>query len=120
MTPDAYTPAAMKNPIPLLRIVGMLEAVSFVLLVFVAMPLKYFWQQPLAVRYTGMAHGVLFVLFILALVRVVAVAKWPGSRAVLVLIAALLPFGPFVIDRRMKQWEAEFSAAGPLTGPPAR
>jgi integral membrane protein len=102
----------MKNPIPLLRVVGLLEAISFVLLVFVAMPLKYVWQQPLAVRYLGMAHGVLFVLFVLVLVRVMMVAKWPGSRGMLVLVASVLPFGPFVIDRRMKQWEAEFAARG--------
>ena len=108
------------TPLRMLRTIAALEGLSYVLLVFVAMPLKYVWQQPLAVRYTGMAHGVLFVLFIVVLVRVMAVAKWPGSRAVLVFIAALLPFGPFVIDRRMKQWEAEFAAGGPITEPPAR
>jgi integral membrane protein len=99
----------MKNPVRLLRVIGLLEAGSFILLVFVAMPLKYFWEQKWAVRYAGLAHGVLFVGLVLALVRVVAVAKWPGSRAALVFIAALLPFGPFVIDGRMKQWGAEFA-----------
>ena len=111
----------MKNPIPLLRVIGLFEAVSFLLLVFVAMPLKYFWHQPLAVRYAGLAHGVLFIGLVLALLRAASVAKWHGSRAVLVFVAALLPFGPFVIDRRMKQWEAEFAAGVPATTePPAQ
>jgi integral membrane protein len=106
----------MKNPIPALRLVGLLEAVSFILLVFIAMPLKYVWRQPLAVRYAGLAHGILFVLFVVLLIRVTLVAKWPAVRALLVFIAALLPFGPFVIDRRMKQWDAEF-VANPPPGP---
>jgi len=76
------------NPIPLLRRVGQIEAVSFLLLIGVAMPLKYLAGQPLAVKIVGWAHGVLFVIF--------------GC--------ALLPFGPFVVDRRMREWEGEFEA----------
>lgn len=98
------------NPIPLLRRVGLIEAVSFLLLLGVAMPLKYIFHQPLAVKVVGWMHGVLFVMFCFALLRVWMTARWPFGRVVMVFIAALLPFGPFVVDRRMREWEGEFDA----------
>ena len=87
--------------------VGLTEAVSYMLLVAVAMPLKYIWGQPQAVRVVGMIHGILFILFCIALVRATISAKWPLSRSALLFVAALLPFGPFLLDGRMKQWEKE-------------
>lgn len=95
----------MTDPVPLLRRLGLVEGISFLVLMFIAMPLKYMAGQPLAVVITGWIHGVLFTLFCLALLRVKLVAKWPVKRCALVFIAALLPFGPFVIDRRMTEWE---------------
>ena len=99
----------MKNSVSFLRSVGLLEAVSYLLLLFIAMPLKYAWDMPLAVRIVGSAHGALFVLFCIALWRVLMTASWPFSRAVLVFIASLLPFVPFFIDRRMRTWAAEIN-----------
>ena len=100
------------NPIPLLRAAGLTEGVSFLLLLGVAMPLKYFAGIPQAVTVVGWAHGVLFVAFCAALLLTTVVAKWPLSRAAAVFVAALLPFGPFVVDRRMKQWDEEFRRRG--------
>ncbi len=97
------------NPISFLRQVALVEAVSFLVLLGVAMPLKYFAGFPLAVKIVGWIHGLLFVIFGLALLRVWITARWPFGRVVMVFIAALLPFGPFVVDRRMRAWEAEFS-----------
>ncbi len=96
------------NPIPLLRIAGLVEAVSYMVLVGVAMPLKYLAGLPGAVRAVGWVHGVLFVAFCGALLLTVAVARWPLGRAALVFAAALVPFGPFVVDSRMRRWDAEF------------
>jgi integral membrane protein len=95
----------MRNPIHFLRLVALWEAVSFLVLLGVAMPLKYIWHIPIAVKIVGSIHGVLFVTFCIALARAKSFAKWPLSRAALVFIAALFPFGPFLIDRRMKHWE---------------
>ena len=96
------------NPIPLLRMTDIAEGVSFLVLLGVAMPLKYFAGMPAAVKVVGWAHGVLFVAFCAALLLTTVAAKWPPARAALVFVAALLPLGPFVVDRRMKQWDAEF------------
>lgn len=97
----------MNRAVHFLRIVALIEAISYMILVAIAMPLKYIWDRPGAVRVVGMIHGVLFVVFCFALVRAMISAKWPLSRGALVFLSSLLPFGPFLLDRRMKQWEVE-------------
>ena len=95
----------MNRAVHFLRIVALIEAISYMLLVGIAMPLKYIWHQPMAVRVVGMIHGALFCVFCVALLRATISAKWPLSRAALLFVASLLPFGPFLLDGRMKQWE---------------
>jgi integral membrane protein len=99
----------MKNshPVTPLRHIALIEGVSFLILLGVAMPLKYLAGMPMAVKIVGWVHGLLFVLFCLALLRVMMSANWSFGRAALVFIASLLPFGPFLIDRRMREWEKE-------------
>lgn len=86
-----------------LRAIGLIEGVSFLLLLGVAMPLKYFAGMPLAVSVVGWIHGVLFITFCIALTQAHQDAKWSARRSGTVLIAALLPFGPFVIDGRLRR-----------------
>jgi integral membrane protein len=86
-----------------LRFVGTLEGISFLLLLGVAMPIKYIWGNPVFVKYIGMGHGVLFVLFLVMLLVVCHRMKWSLSIFNLGLIAAILPFGPFIFDRKVKQ-----------------
>ena len=100
----------MKNPIAALRRVAIWEGVSYLLLLGIAMPLKYAWGKPMAVKIIGMAHGILFVMFCLLLAWVWHKAKWPTPRVVILFIASLLPFGPFIADRKMSQWEADYAA----------
>ncbi|MCM2275644.1 MAG: DUF3817 domain-containing protein [Candidatus Didemnitutus sp.] len=96
---------SLKTTLGRLRLVGWWEGLSFLLLLFVAMPLKYFADQPLAVRVVGMAHGVLFVLFVLAAVHAAVVQGWAMKRTALVLLGSVLPFGPFVIDAKLLRGE---------------
>ena len=84
-----------------LRALGFLEGVSFVLLLAIAMPLKYYAGEPDAVRVIGMAHGVLFLLYILAAVHAAVEYEWPWTRVGWLVLAAFLPFGPFVADARI-------------------
>ena len=92
----------LKTSIGRLRAIGIVEGISYLVLLGVAMPLKYFADMPLAVTYFGWAHGVLFVLFCLALLEVKLEHKWTVKRCLVPFIAALLPFGPFVIDKKLK------------------
>jgi integral membrane protein len=86
-----------------LRSVGKIEAVSFLVLLGIAMPLKYLADIPLAVKVVGWAHGVLFIWFCIALGRAKLRAELPMVQVLGVFIAALVPFGPFVIDRRLER-----------------
>jgi integral membrane protein len=95
------------------RWVAFLEGLSFVVLLFVAMPLKYWAGLPLAVRVVGMVHGLLFVLFIGMLFRAAVERDWPMKRWGLALLSSLLPFGTFVFDRSLGREIA--SAAPPST-----
>lgn len=88
-----------------LRIVGFLEGLSFLLLLFVAMPLKYIWDNPIWVKYVGMGHGILFIAFLAVLFIVCEKMKWSIKMFVLGLIASILPFGPFVFDHKLKKFE---------------
>jgi integral membrane protein len=97
----------MKNPVPLLRRLALIEGVSFLLLLGIAMPLKYLAGMPLAVKVVGWAHGILFVAFCFALLQTMLAMGWSFTRSAAVFVASLLPFGPFVLDRHMKEWEKE-------------
>ena len=98
----------MKNPIPLLRKIGHIEAISFLVLLAVAMPMKYMLGMASAVKIVGWIHGVLFVALCLSLLQTMIVAKWSVLRAAFFFVAALVPFGPFLIDRKVRGYEQEF------------
>lgn len=88
-----------------LRIVGFLEGLSFLLLLFIAMPMKYIWGNPMMVKYVGMGHGVLFIAFLLVLLIVSQKMKWSIKIFLFGFIASILPFGPFVFDHQLKKLE---------------
>jgi len=88
-----------------LRLVGLIEGISFLLLLFIAMPVKYMMDNPVLVKYIGMGHGVLFILFLVVLVAVCEKQKWSLSMFIMGLIASILPFGPFIFDMKLKKLE---------------
>ena len=88
-----------------LRIVGIYEGISYLLLLFLAMPLKYFADIPAAVTYVGWIHGLLFVLFIIALVHVWFALRWSFKNVVLAFIASLVPLGTFYLDKKIRERE---------------
>lgn len=90
-----------------LRVVGVLEGISFLLLLFIAMPVKYMLDNPILVKYVGMGHGVLFVLFLVVLFIVCEKQKWSLKIFILGLLASILPFAPFIFDRKLKKLEQE-------------
>ncbi len=85
------------------RKIAFAEGVSFLLLLFIAMPLKYGANWPHAVTYTGWLHGVLFVLFIISLIKVWEKHSWGMGRVLGALAASLLPFGTFVLENKLKK-----------------
>ena len=94
-------PNLWSSPIGRLRAVALTEGISFLVLLGIAMPLKYLAGMPLAVKIAGWIHGILFIAVCYVLSRTAAELSWPRRQVITVVIAALLPFGPFVIDRRL-------------------
>jgi integral membrane protein len=85
-----------------LRILGNIEGVSYLLLLFIAMPIKYYFGMPMAVKIVGMAHGVLFVAYCLLLAPCMKKFDWKLSFGIYLFLATLIPFGTFVTDRKLK------------------
>ena len=88
-----------------LRHIGLVEGTSTLLLFLVAMPLKYAADMPKAVSIVGTIHGVLFTLYVIALIRAALALKRPFKWSAKVFIAAIIPFGPFVIERGLRREE---------------
>lgn len=96
---------SLKTPLGRLRVIGFWEGVSFLVLLGIAMPLKYFAGWPLGVRVVGMAHGILFMLYLWAAIQAAIDRDWPWKRTALVLLASVLPAGPFVIEAKILREE---------------
>ena len=86
-----------------LRRLSIVEGVSTLLLFFVAMPLKYFADMPMAVTIVGSIHGLLFTALVVMFAVAHAKVPLPGKLALLGLVAAVFPFGPFLIDGKLKR-----------------
>ncbi|WP_442588473.1 DUF3817 domain-containing protein [Pedobacter sp. AW31-3R] len=83
--------------------VAVAEGISYLALLLIAMPLKYFAGMPLAVKYTGWAHGLLFVLYAAFVVMCWMEYKWKFGKVILVFLASLLPFAPFIVEKRLHE-----------------
>lgn len=94
-----------KSSLGAFRAVALTEGISYLVLLFIAMPLKYFAGMPEAVKYTGWLHGLLFVAYAFLLLQVWSSYKWSFKKAALVFIASLVPFAPFYVDRKLKKEE---------------
>ena len=88
-----------KTPFDKLRMIGYVEGISYLILLGIAMPLKYYYAMPQAVKIVGMAHGVLFILYIVALMNATLFYKWGIMKAMGAFVASLIPFGTFYLDR---------------------
>lgn len=84
-----------------LRTLGFIEAFSFLLLLFIAMPMKYLGGQPEAVRIVGSLHGFLFVAYIALAAVVASESSWPMRKTLFACFVATVPFGPFVFDKKL-------------------
>jgi len=86
-----------------LRVISAIEGLSYILLVGVAMPLKYGLDMPQAVRVVGQAHGFLFVAFVVALVWATVAARWSPLRAGWLLALSMIPLGALKIEAELRR-----------------
>jgi len=85
------------------KYVSLTEGISFLVLLFLAMPLKYAFDMPMAVKVVGWAHGVLFMAYLYVLIPTALKLNWSWKRIFMAFVASVLPFGPFVFDRDLKK-----------------
>jgi len=85
----------------LLRILAVLEGISYLLLLGICMPLKYIWDIPEPTHPVGLAHGILFVGYGIMVLVVAKKFKWQFSTLFWAGLAAFLPFGTFVADKKI-------------------
>lgn len=83
------------------RALGFIEAISLLVLLFVAMPLKYLAGMPEAVRIVGSLHGFLFVLYVVAATLISREVRWSVGKLIFAYVIASVPFGPFIFDKRL-------------------
>lgn len=98
------------TPIGRLRITGIAEGISFLTLLFIAMPIKYLAGNPEVVWYVGWVHGLLFMLYILALINVKINLEWKFPKTLVAFLASLIPFGTFILDRSLRKEEMKLRA----------
>jgi integral membrane protein len=95
----------MNTPLSRLRQIGDIEGISYLVLLGVAMPLKYLAGQPKAVSIVGGLHGFLFVAFGIALIDVWRREKWSFGKVFLAFLSSLIPFGTFWLSARIRREE---------------
>ena len=91
----------LSTPLGRLRVVGIAEGLSFLVLLGVAMPLKYMAGMPMAVRVVGSIHGGLFLVYLVVLLVAWLDRGWSVWRALALFVASVVPFGPFVAERSL-------------------
>lgn len=91
------------SQIRVFRMIALAEGVSFLILLFVAMPMKYFMGMPEVVRVVGSVHGVLFLLYVGLLARIHFTQRWPFMFSLSALIASVVPFGTFMLDKQLRK-----------------
>lgn len=90
----------MDNSIKAFRLISTLEAISFLVLLGIAMPLKYIWDMPQMVQTVGMAHGILFVLYVAGAIYMYQKLNWTVPQLFIAIMCSVLPFGPFYVERK--------------------
>lgn len=97
------------HPIRLLRITGLFDGLSLLVLLGIAMPLKYIWGMDKAVTIVGSLHGGIFSLYALAILYAALRIRWNLLWSGAAVIAAFVPFGNFVLDWQLKKAQLKYS-----------
>ncbi|MGB7842811.1 MAG: DUF3817 domain-containing protein [Salinimicrobium sp.] len=91
---------SLENRVKIFKWISILEGTSFLVLLLIAMPLKYIWDAPQMVQVTGMFHGILFIAYILGAFILYKPLQWRSSTLMLVCVSSVLPLGPFYVEKK--------------------
>jgi integral membrane protein len=85
------------------RLISLIEGISLLVLLFIAMPLKYKWGINEAVWYAGITHGTLFLIYLVMSLVTSHQQQWPVIKWLLIFLAGVFPFGFIMVDRKLKK-----------------
>jgi integral membrane protein len=87
--------------IKIFKVVALLEGLSLLILIFIAMPLKYIFELPLYVKFIGMAHGFLFISYMTLVIYFFIEKSWGFKKCVFASLASIIPFGTFYFEKKL-------------------
>ncbi|GGI09961.1 DUF3817 domain-containing protein [Gottfriedia solisilvae] len=93
----------LKSPIGKFRLMGLIEGLSLLVLLFIAMPLKYFADLPEIVTLVGSLHGFFFVLYVITITYVTFKIRWSFMWAISAFVVAFIPFGNLILDAKLRR-----------------
>jgi len=93
------------NQLRMFRRVALAEGTSLLVLLFIAMPIKYFMGIPEAVKVVGWIHGLLFMLYVGVLIFLQVTQRWSFVFFVGAFLASIIPFGTFILDKQLRKKE---------------
>ncbi len=99
----------LQKPISLLRLTGLFDGISLLVLLAIAMPLKYLLGVDIAVTIAGSIHGVIFMAYVLAIAYAAIRIRWNILWSLAGLLVAVIPFGNFIFDRKLKAAETKYT-----------
>ena len=91
---------SLETQVKIFKWVSILEGISFLVLLLIAMPLKYIWDAPQMVQSVGMAHGILFVVYIFGALLLFKPLEWSYKTLFIVCASSVLPLGPFYVEKK--------------------
>lgn len=89
------------DPVSRVRLIGLAEGLSFLILLFIAMPLKYMYNMPATTKAVGAIHGILFVVYIFVVFAAHSELKWKFKKTAILLLASVIPFGTIYTDKKI-------------------
>ena len=90
----------LQHQIKIFKIISILEGLSFLILLLIAMPLKYIYHMDIYVRVVGMVHGVLFITYILGALLLFKQLNWKLKTLSIIILCSVIPLGPFYIEKK--------------------
>lgn len=102
---------SLKTALGRFRLISLCEGMSYLILLLIAMPLKYAMDMPQAVRLVGGLHGLLFVLYVFAALHAWGEERWSMGRLVLVMLVSLVPGGAFWLEHKLRREQLALASA---------
>jgi integral membrane protein len=91
---------SLENQVKIFKWISILEGISFLVLLLIAMPLKYIWNAPEMVRLVGSAHGFLFIAYILGAFFLFRPLGWDLKTLLIICVSSVIPLGPFYVEKK--------------------